>query len=258
MLLENKIAIVTGAASGMGRAIAEGMAAQGAHVVVADINAPAVEDAVRSIKANGGTASGRVVDIANRNDCHTLVDTVVDEFGQLDVLVNSAGVGQVKLLNEVTESDWDRIMGINARGLFFLSQAAMAAMRQRRSGRIINLASIAGRRGEALVAPYCASKAAVISLTQSFSEEGAPDGVTVNALAPGIVDTPYWKQSDLEFARIFGKAPGEHFAETIKKIPLGRAQQAHDVVPLAVFLAGEGGNYITGQTYNVDGGITLS
>ena len=258
MQLSNSVAVVTGAASGMGRAIALGYAAEGARVVGTDINEIALAEVVSEIERAGGTAESVVLDVSDPAACTRAIEGVVERHGRLDVLVNSAGIGLVKPLAEVTAEDWDRVYAINVRGLFLLSQAAMAAMKRQKSGRIINLASIAGRRGEAMVAAYCSSKAAVISITQALSEEGAADGVTVNAMAPGIVDTPFWRESDRRFAELLGKQPGQQFAEVVAKIPLGRAEQPEDVVPLAVFLAGEGSAYITGQTFNIDGGITLS
>ena len=258
MQLSNLIAVVTGAASGMGRAIAQGYAAKGARVVATDINETAMADLVGEIEQAGGVVESVVLDVSDPAACISAIEGVLERHGRLDVLVNSAGIGLVKPLAQVTAEDWDRVYAINVRGLFLLSQAAMAAMKRQKSGRIINLASIAGRRGEAMVAAYCSSKAAVISITQALSEEGAPDGVTVNAMAPGIVDTPFWRESDRRFAELLGKQPGQHFAETVAKIPLGRAEKPEDVVPLAVFLASEGSSYITGQTINIDGGITLS
>lgn len=258
MEFAGNVSVVTGAASGMGKAIALGLASRGSHVVLADVNIEAATRAVAEITGAGGSASAASVDVTDASACTLLIEEVHRAHGRLDILVNSAGIGQVKLLSAVTETDWDRMIDINAKGVFFLSQAAIGIMSRQKSGRIINLASIAGRRGEALVAAYCPSKAAVISLTQSFAEEGAPPGVTVNAIAPGIVDTPFWKESDRQFAEIFGKEPGEHFAATVAKIPLGRAEVATDIVPMTIFLAGEGASYITGQTFNVDGGITFS
>ena len=258
MKLSNSVAVVTGAASGMGRAIAHGFAAEGARVVGTDINEAGLAEMVAAIEQAGGVAESAVLDVSDPAACTQTIAAVVERHGRIDVLVNSAGIGLVKPLADVTAADWDLVYAINVRGLFVLSQAAMAAMKRQGAGRIINLASIAGRRGEAMVAAYCSSKAAVISITQALSEEGAPAGVTVNAMAPGIVDTPFWRESDRRFAELLGKQPGQAFAEAVAKIPLGRAEQPEDVVPLAVFLASEGSAYITGQTFNVDGGITLS
>lgn len=253
-----KVAIVTGAGSGMGRAIAAGFARNGMHVVAADLNDDAAERTAGAITADGHSAEPVHLDVSDPAMCVRVVNDVAARCGRLDVLVNSAGIGLVKPLAEVTPQEWDRVFAVNVRGLFFCSQAAMARMRAQRSGTIINLASIAARRGEAMVAAYCASKAAVVSITQALSEEGAGDEVTANAIAPGIVDTPFWKASDLRFAEILGKEPGQHFREVVVKIPLGRAELPEDVVPMALFLASDGARYITGQTFNVDGGITLS
>jgi len=182
----------------------------------------------------------------------------VSRYGRLDILVNNAGVGLIKEVWTTTPEEWDRIFAVNVRGLFFMAQAAAEPMRSQRSGRIINLASIAGRRGEALVAAYCASKAAVININQSLALALAPYGVNVNAMAPGVVDTPYWKEVDKQFGAITGKAEGETFRDVAAQIPLGRTSVPEDVVPLALFLAGPGADYITAQTYNVEGGMVMS
>ncbi|MFV0426962.1 MAG: SDR family NAD(P)-dependent oxidoreductase, partial [Beutenbergiaceae bacterium] len=253
-----RVVVITGGASGMGRAIAQGFADAGEQIVIADINLEAATAVADDLIADGAVAEARQLDVTDAAACGAFIDQVHADFGSVDVLVNSAGIGQVKLLADVTEGDWDRMLGINTKGVFFLSQAAIGIMKQQGSGRIINIASIAGRRGEALVAPYCASKAAVISLTQAFAEEGAPDQVTVNAIAPGIVDTPFWVASDREFSEIFDTEPGEALARNVARVPLGRVEQPADVVPMALFLASEGDSYITGQSINVDGGINFA
>jgi NAD(P)-dependent dehydrogenase (short-subunit alcohol dehydrogenase family) len=186
------------------------------------------------------------------------VQWIIEEHGTLDVLVNNAGIGLIKSVWDTTPAEWDRIFSVNVRGLFFLTQAACEPMRQQQGGKIINMASIAGRRGEALVSAYCASKATVISITQSVAMAMAPYGVNVNAMAPGIVDTPYWKEVDKQFGEITGKKEGETFRDAAAGIPLGRTSVPSDVVPLAIFLAGPGSDYITAQTYNVEGGMVMS
>jgi acetoin reductase-like protein len=256
--LENKIALITGAASGMGRAMAIGFADEGAHVVIADLNVVGAQEVADEILGSGGSASARSLNVADQDQSREIVRQIVSEHGTLDILVNNAGVGLIKPLWETTPAEWDRIFNVNVRGLFFLSQAACEPMREQRSGKIINMASIAGRRGEALVAAYCASKATVISITQSAALAMAPYGVNVNAMAPGIVDTPYWKEVDKQFGAITGKEEGETFRDAAAGIPLGRTSRPADVVPLAVFLAGSGSDYITGQTYNVEGGMVMS
>lgn len=256
--LSNKIALITGAASGMGKAMALGYAKEGAHVVIADLDVDGASGVAAEIEAAGGKASAKALNVSRSEESQRVVDEIVREYGSLDILVNNAGVGLVKPLEEIMTPDWDRIFDVNVRGLFFLTQAACAPMREQQGGKIINMASIAGRRGEALVAAYCASKAAVISITQSVALAMAPYGVNVNAMAPGIVDTPYWKQVDKQFGDLTGKAEGETFREKSADVPLGRTSVPEDIVPLAIFLAGPGSNYITAQTYNVEGGMVMS
>ncbi|TFB63546.1 SDR family oxidoreductase [Cryobacterium sp. Hz7] len=242
----------------MGKAMALGYAAEGAHVVIADLNVEGAQAVVAKITAAGGSASARSLNVADEVQSKEIVDAIVAEHGSLDILVNNAGIGLIKPVWETTAAEWDRIFSVNVRGLFFLTQAACEPMRAQKSGKIINMASIAGRRGEALVAAYCASKATVISITQSVAMAMAPYGVNVNAMAPGIVDTPYWKEVDKQFGEITGKSEGETFRDAAAGIPLGRTSVPSDVVPLAIFLAGSGSDYITGQTYNVEGGIVMS
>ena len=256
--LENKISLITGAASGMGRAMALGFAKEGSHVVIADLNVEGANAVVEEIKADGGSASAVALNVADPEQSKTVVKDIIAKHGTLDILVNNAGIGLIKSIEETTPEEWDRIFSVNVKGLFFLTQAACEPMRKQRSGKIINLASVAGRRGEALVAAYCGSKATVISITQSVALAMAPYGVNVNALAPGIVDTPYWKEVDKQFGDITGKAEGETFKDAAAGIPLGRTSVPEDIGPLAIFLAGPGSNYVTAQTYNVDGGIVMS
>jgi acetoin reductase-like protein len=258
MQFEGKIAIITGAASGMGRAMALAFGREGATVVVADLNEEGAQRVADEIASNGGRAVAKRLDVSNAAESKALVEDVVGEYGRLDILVNNAGIGLIKEVWNTTPEEWDRIFAVNVRGLFFMAQAAAEPMRNQRSGKIINLASIAGRRGEALVAAYCASKAAVININQSLALALAPYGVNVNAMAPGVVDTPYWKEVDKQFGAITGKAEGETFRDVAQQIPLGRTSVPEDVVPLALFLASDGAKYITAQTYNVEGGMVMS
>jgi len=258
MAFDGKVAIITGAASGMGRAMALAFAAEGATVVVADLNLDGAQAVVSEIEAAGGTGEAARLDVSQPEQSKALVQDVVGRHGHLDILVNNAGIGLIKPVWDTTPEEWDRIFAVNVKGLFFMAQAAAEPMREQRSGKIINLASIAGRRGEALVAAYCASKACVININQSLALALAPYGVNVNAMAPGIVDTPYWKEVDRQFGAITGKAEGETFRDVAAQIPLGRTSVPGDVVPLALFLAGPGSDYITAQTYNVEGGMVMS
>ena len=254
MRLEGKVAIVTGAGSGIGRAIAKRFADEGARVVVADLNAEAAERVAAEIGGDGRAAAVRV-DVRDQAQVQRMVDTAVDRFGGLDILVNNAGVGKIVPFFETTEADWDFMFDVNCKGLLWCSQAAARRMiEQGRGGKIINLASQAGRRGEAYVLAYCASKACVISMTQSMALALAEHKINVNGLAPGIVDTPFWDEVDRQFAKLLNMEIGEPKRTFTKQIPLGRIEQPEDVAGAAVFLASADADYITQQTLNVDGG----
>ncbi len=255
MRLQGKVAIVTGGAQGMGRAIALRYAQEGASVVVADLQEDGAQKAAREIQAAGGKAVGVRVDVRNQEQVQAMVEAAVREFGGLDVLVNNAGVGRIIPFFETTERDWDFMFDINCKGLLWCSQAAARVMiDQGRGGKIINLASQAGRRGEALVLAYCASKACVISMNQSMALALAPYKINVNAIAPGIVDTPFWDEVDKQFAQLLNMEIGEPKRTFTKQIPLGRIEQPEDVTGAAVFFASAESDYVTQQCLNVDGG----
>jgi len=249
--LEGKVAIVTGGAQGMGRAIARRFAEEGAHVVVADLQ----KDAAQSVAADLSNALAVEVDVRNQTQVQTMVEMAVREFGALDILVNNAGVGKIIPFLDTTEKDWDFMFDVNCKGLLWCSQAAAKVMiEQGRGGKIINLASQAGRRGEALVLAYCASKACVISMNQSIALALAPHRINVNAIAPGIVDTPFWEEVDKQFASLLNMPVGEPKRTFSASIPLGRIEQVEDITGAAVFLACSDSDYITQQCLNVDGG----
>lgn len=255
MRLSGKAAIVTGGAQGIGRAIARRFASEGAVVAVADYNVEQAAKTVAEIESEGGKAFAVRCDVTKEADIEALVGSVVAQAGGIDILVNNAGVGKIIPLFETTRKDWDWMFDINVKGLFFVLQAVAAQMiKQGRGGKIINLASQAGRRGEALVAAYCASKAAVISITQSAALALAQHKINVNAMAPGVVDTPFWDEVDRQFGKILGLQPGEMKRKVVESIPLGRIEQPEDVAGLAAFLASSDSDYITQQTINVDGG----
>src|SRR5215207_327029 len=255
MKLVEKVAIVTGGGQGMGRAISLAYAREGARVVVADINEAGAQAVAEEVAAQGGGAVGVQVDVRRQDDVQRMVDTAVTRFGGLDILVNNAGVGKIIPFLETTEADWDWIFSINCKGLLFCSQAAARQMiAQGRGGKIVNLASQAGRRGESLVLAYCASKAAVISMTQSTALALAEHKINVNGIAPGIVDTPFWVEVDKQFAKLFGWEIGEPKRKFVESIPLGRIEQPEDVTGAAIFLASAESDYMTQQTLNVDGG----
>jgi NAD(P)-dependent dehydrogenase (short-subunit alcohol dehydrogenase family) len=256
MRLKDKVAIVTGGARGIGRAICARYAEEGARVMVADLDAAEATAAASSI---GRGALGVTLDVTDQGSIDRLVETAVREAGRIDVLVNNAGVFDMAPLLEATRESYRRVMAVNVEGLLFTLQAVARQMvRQGQGGKIINFASQAGRRGEALVAVYCASKAAVISLTQSAGLALIEHGINVNAIAPGVIDTPMWDQVDALFAK-YEKLPiGEKKRRVGRAVPYGRMGRPDDMVGAAVFLASGDADYVVAQTLNVDGGNWMS
>jgi D-sorbitol dehydrogenase (acceptor) len=255
MRLDGKVAIVTGGAQGIGRASALRFAGEGAKVVVADLQAEGADAVAQEITRNGGEAFGIAVDVRDRGAVQAVVDETVRRFGGVDILLNNAGVIRITPFLEIDEEEWDLLFDVNCKGILWFSQAAAKQMiEQGRGGKIINVASQAGRRGEALVLTYCASKCAVISMTQSMALALAPHKINVNAIAPGIVDTPLWESNDRRFAELLGMEIGEPKRTFVATIPLGRIEQPEDVAGMAAFLASPDADYITQQCYNVDGG----
>src|SRR5205085_1022094 len=207
------------------------------------------------ITGSNRKATAVAVDVRNQQQVQTLIDTAVNQFGGLDILVNNAGVGKIIPFFETTEQDWNFMFDVNCKGLLWCSQAAAQVMiKQGRGGKIINMASQAGRRGEAYVLAYCASKACVISMTQSMALALAEHKINVNAIAPGMVDTPFWDEVDRQFAALLDLPIGEPKRRFSAAIPLGRIEQPEDVTGAAVFLASSDADYITMQCLNVDGG----
>lgn len=258
MKLDGKIALVTGAARGIGRAIAEEFGRCGADVVVADVREEQLSETAAAIRHLGRRVVALPVDVTRKRAVEEMVRRAVEELGRIDVCVNNAGIIKVQRFLDVEEADWDEIMEVNAKGVFLCAQAVARQMVRQGSGRIINMASVAARLGLPDMAAYAASKAAVMSLTRSMSLALASDGITVNALAPGIVDTDMWTLIDGQRAEQRGIAPGEPKRERIAAVPLGRAAQPSDVATVAAFLASDAAGYVTGQTINVDGGTVLS
>lgn len=255
MRLQGKVAIVTGGAQGIGGAISRRYAEEGARVVVADRNGEGASTVASEISDRGGEAIGVTVDVTNREQVESMVASAVERFGGVDILVNNAGVIKLQTFLDVTEDDWNSMFDVNCKGMLWCSQAVARQMiEQHRGGKIINLASQAGRRGEALALVYCASKACVISMTQSLALALAPHRINVNGIAPGIVDTQLWVGVDQQFAKLLDMKVGEPIAKFVETIPLGRIEQPDDVAGAAVFLASAEADYITQQTLNVDGG----
>lgn len=256
MRLEGKSALITGAARGIGRAFAEAYVAEGATVAIGDINREAAEKAAAAI---GPAAYALHLDVTDQASIDAAVKAVEARAGGIDILVNNAALFDLAPIVEIGRESYDRLFSINVAGTLFTLQAAARSMIARgKGGKIINMASQAGRRGEALVAVYCATKAAVISLTQSAGLDLIKHGINVNAIAPGVVDGEHWDGVDALFARYENRKPGEKKKIVGAEVPIGRMATPADLTGMAVFLASRDSDYIVAQTYNVDGGNWMS
>jgi D-sorbitol dehydrogenase (acceptor) len=256
MRLAGKSTLITGAARGIGLAFAKTYVAEGAKVAIADIDEARAHAAALSI---GESAIAIHMDVADQASIDAGVAATADAFGQIDVLINNAAIFSAAPISEVTRQDYTRVFDINVAGTLFTLQAVAEHMIERGiKGRIINMASQAGRRGESLVAVYCASKAAIISLTQSAGLNLIQHGINVNAIAPGVVDGAHWDGVDALFAKYEGKPLGQKKSEVGRAVPFGRMGVAEDLTGMAVFLASDEAAYIVAQTYNVDGGSWMS
>ena len=287
-----KVAIVTGAGQGIGKGVAMRLAREGAAVVIADYNATTAGETAAAIQLAGGQAMPYAVNIADVAAVQAMVDDVVAAYGRIDILVNNAGVVQTKPMMDLSEADWDRVIDVNQRGTFFCLQAVAQQMVRQlpdevRSGaaladvltnqlsrpgdqetgepvlagsygKIVNFSSIAGRHGRALSTPYAASKAAIISITQSAALALAPYRINVNAVCPGIVPTPMWTKIDQDRAELFGAKEGQAMDAFIQQVPLKRAATAADLGGVVAFLCSTDADYITGQAINVDGGYEMN
>jgi NAD(P)-dependent dehydrogenase (short-subunit alcohol dehydrogenase family) len=256
MKLKDKVAIVTGGARGIGEAVVRAYSAEGAKVVVADIELAKAQELASALGAN---ALAVQLDVRDSKSIASLISTTVAKFGSVDILYNNAGVFDMGPILEVSEASFDKVFAVNTRGLFFTLQAAAAQMvKQGRGGKIINMSSQAGRRGEGLVAVYCASKAAVISLTQSAGLDLIKYRINVNGIAPGVVDTPMWDHVDALFAKYEHLPLGEKKRQVGVAVPAGRMGLPDDYRGAAVFLASSDSDYVVAQTLNVDGGNWMS
>jgi len=245
-MLSDKVAIVTGASRGIGRAIALALAAQGAKVVASARNAEALTQLVEEIKAEGGDALAVVGDVALEDDANNLVKQAVEAYGQVDVFVNNAGITRDGLLLRMKNDDWDAVLDTNLKGAFLCTRAVAKVMSKQRSGRIINISSVVGEMGNAGQANYCASKAGLLGLTKSVARELARRNVTVNAITPGFITT--------EMTEDMTEKAQEAMTE---QIPLGRPGSAADVANAVIFLASDQSAYITGQVLGVNGGMYM-
>jgi NAD(P)-dependent dehydrogenase (short-subunit alcohol dehydrogenase family) len=253
--LEGKSALITGAARGIGAAFARAYAAEGATVAIGDIDLARAEATAAEIE---GAYAVRL-DVTDQASIEAGVAAVAAEAGRLDILINNAAVFDAAPIVEITRESYERLFAINVAGTLFALQAAARQMiAQGQGGKIVNMASQAGRRGEALVAVYCATKAAVISLTQSAGLDLIKHGINVNAIAPGVVEGEHWEGVDALFAKYENRPRGEKKRLVGEAVPYGRMGRAEDLTGMAIFLASAEADYIVAQTYNVDGGNWMS
>jgi D-sorbitol dehydrogenase (acceptor) len=256
MKLAGKVAVVTGGARGIGAAIVEAYVAEGAVVAIADL---AQADGEKLAAKLGGKAFFVTLDVTRQDSIDAMVKAVVTRAGGIDILVNNAAVFDLAPIVEVSEKSWNFLFDVNVKGLFFTLQAVAKQMiSQGRGGKIVNMASQAGRRGEALVSVYCATKAAVISLTQSAGLDLIKYKINVNGIAPGVVDTPMWGEVDALFAKYEKRPLGEKKRLVGEAVPFGRMGTPQDHTGAAVFLASADSDYVVAQTLNVDGGNWMS
>ena len=255
MKLSGKIAIVTGAGRGIGRGIAERYAQEGADLALIDISPTGIEALAVELRGLGRKVWTHTADLGDPEQGQSLVQSAVDHFGRVDILVNNAGVAGPKPMLELTPADWDRMFDVNARGLFFCLQAAARQMiAQGGGGKIVNIASTAGKGGSSHHTHYAATKACVISITRSAAVTLAPHKINVNAICPGIIDTDMWTLIDQVRTGWQGEEPGTEFRRAVANTPWGRAGTPSDVAAVAQFLASDDADYLTGQTVNVTGG----
>ncbi|MER9557755.1 L-iditol 2-dehydrogenase [Mesorhizobium sp. M0323] len=256
MRLRGKSALITGSARGIGRAFAEAYMREGATVAIVDINLEAAEKTASEIGRNAYAVKLDVTDLASIDEA---VKAVEARAGGLDILINNAALFDLAPIVEITKTSYDKLFSVNVAGTLFTLQAAARSMIARgKGGKIINMASQAGRRGEAVVAVYCATKAAVISLTQSAGLDLIKHRINVNAIAPGVVDGEHWDHVDALFAKFENRPRGEKKRLVGEAVPYGRMGTAQDLTGMAVFLASDEAEYIVAQTYNVDGGQWMS
>jgi 3-hydroxybutyrate dehydrogenase len=259
MKLEGKVAVITGGGRGIGRAIALRFAAAGAHVVVSGTSREALEQTARDIEASGARALSVMADVADEAAVEHLIAAALDAFGRIDILVNNAGVaGPTAPVTDVTREAWDRTLAINLTGAFLCAKHALPHMIEQQSGRIINITSIAGLQAYALRSPYCASKWAMIGLTETLAEEAGRYNITANAIAPGPVHGPRIESVIRNRAAQMNAAYEEVERQYVEPTALKRMVEEEDIAAMALFLASDAGRNITGETFNISSGYRLS
>lgn len=252
-----QVAIVTGGGQGIGRAIALRLARDGMDLVVADLGS-AAEAVAAEAQALGRRAIGITVDVTQAADRERMIATALDQFGRLDALVNNAAIQRVALPLDVSEDHWDAVMNVNAKAVYFCATAALRHMVAQRSGRVVNMASMAGKAASTIQHPiYNVSKASVIAMTKTLAMAFAGDGVRVNCVCPGVIETPMQDVVDREFSRVTGRPPEAIRSERVGRIPMGHIGTPDQVAALVSFLVGPDSRYMTGQAINVTGGLLM-
>lgn len=252
--LDGKVAVVTGAATGIGRGIAIRLAKEGADVVVADLNEDGAREVSDEISSMGRRALAVKVDVTSKRDVEAMIARGANEFGRIDIACNNAGVSTMNRVVDLTESEWDHNMNINAKGVFLSCQAEVKQMMKQGAGKIINTASMAAKSGFPYLAHYCASKFAVVGFSKALAREVAPFGITVNCVCPGFVKTGMHEREIVWEAKLRGISPDEVVREYIAMTPLGRLETPDDVAKVVMFLASPGADFMSGQAINVTGG----
>jgi meso-butanediol dehydrogenase/(S,S)-butanediol dehydrogenase/diacetyl reductase len=257
MDLEGQAAIVTGAGRGIGRAIALELARQGADILIAELDQAGAKRTAEEVGALGRRAVVAPTDVTSRADLRAMVDRARADFGRVDILVNNAGIYRAAETLDVTEEHWDAIMDLNAKAVFFATQAVLPVMLAQKRGSVVSVASMAGKIGSKTNLPYNASKAAVISMTKSLALAHAADGVRVNCVCPGFVETDMWNVVARDQGKLLGMTPEEFTRQRARQVPLGRMEKPEDVAHVIAFLAGPRSGYMTGQALSVDGGLVM-
>ncbi len=250
-----RVALVTGAARGIGRAIAVRLAAEGAHVVVSDVDAAGAEETAEAIRGTGQQADGAWLDVTDADSRTATITATCEQHGPIDILVNNAGIFTAQQPLEVSLASWRRTFAVNTEALFFCCQEVLPIMVERGYGRIVNLSSIAAKVGNPTMIAYNASKAAVMAITRNLGVAFAREGVTVNCVLPGIVDTPMWEDLNENVGPMLGYPRGTLMEDRAHTIPVGRVGRPADVAAVVAFLASEDAGYMTGQSINVTGGL---
>ena len=257
MELAGQVAIVTGAGRGIGRATALELARMGADIVIAELDRATAERTAVEVKDLGRRASVVPTDVTSRSALKTMAERTQAEFGRIDILVNNAGIYRAALPLEITEEHWDAVMNINAKAVFFASQAVLPTMIAQQRGTIISLASMAAKVGSRNNLPYNASKAAVVSITKSLALAHAADGIRVNCVCPGYVETDMWTAVARQQSALMGLSPEEFTRQRAAQVPLGRMERPEDVANVIAFLASPRASYMTGQAINITGGLIM-